>query len=523
MHRILSGLICLVLASLACTLSLEDIPTLTPIPPTFTPQPSLTPTATVPIATSTITPTLAPPTPTFTLAPSTATITLTPFPTSTPLPSIGLAYDQLTSIEVDPILANGLNQSWISFRNINDRAETTDVRTPQSDTGYQTIYLARPETAAQVRVLDIPASVGDNIYWSPTGEYLLYFLREGPGVTANETGLYLVNFNLGVKVRFFEMNTLQPRGIAGHSPQWSPDGSRFLVVLPNEYTTDIFVVAVDGSEFLNVTNSPTYDFWASWSPDGSKIAFVSDRIACPTWLPNTPNTCDTPNAAPPTGGHLHLLDVATRQVTKVNDTWVSGAPQWVDERHIAVTSGSLDPLASTSELWLYDVEAGSSWMVTPQDGALYNAASWSPDVQQVSYQRADNSTSLIIAGRLGGLIEELSDYSFPRYGVSMDWSPDGNFLAIGGTNGQCAYGLIVLNTNYQLINSPSTTLLACDPIYSPDARYLGFMGIRASTSTSDARQDLYVASLNGLSVVNLTRTAQGQIYALGWVGPRLDE
>ena len=519
-RRILLGLMVLLLSSLACTLSAEEIPTLTPIPPTFTPQPSATATATIPPATPTIT---LSPTPTLTLMPPTATVTLTPLPTSTPLPSISLAYDHLTSIEVDPILAGGLNQSWISFRNINDRASTTDFRTPQSDTGYQTIYIVRPETAQQVRVLDIPSSVGDNIYWASTGEYLLYFLREGPGVNANETGLYLANFNLGVKVRFFQMDTLQPRGIAGHQPQWSPDGSRFLMVMPNEYATDIFVVTVDGSELINMTNSPTYDFWASWSPDGTKIAFVSDRTTCPTRIPNAPNTCDSPNATPPTGGYLHLLDVNTRQVTKVNDTWVSGPPEWVDEGHVAVTSGSLDPLASTSELWLYDIEAGSSWMITPQDGALYTGASWSDDVERVIYQRADESTSLIIAGRLGGEIDELTDYNFPRYGVSMDWSPNGNFLAVGGKNGQCAYGLIVLNDNYQLINSPSTTLLACDPGYARDGRYLGFMGIRTSTSTSDARQDLYVASLNGLSVVNLTRTAQGQIYFLGWVGPKSAE
>lgn len=520
MRRILLGVMVLMMSSMACTLTLDDIPTLTPIPPTFTPQPTANATATLPPVTPSTT---ARPTDGPTAIPPTATATLTPMPTSTPLPSISLAYDQLVSIEVDDILLNGLNQSWISFRNINDRGANTDIRTPQSDTGFQTIYISRPETAQQVRVLDIPTSVGDNIYWAPTGEYLLYFLREGPGVDPTETGLYLANFKLGVKVRFFEMNTLQPRGIAGHKPEWSPDGTRFLMVLPNEFATDIFVMNVDGSELINMTASPTYDFWASWSPDGSKIAFVSDRTDCPTWVPNASNTCDSPTATAPTGGYLHLLDINTRQVTKVNDTWVSGPPEWVDERHISVTSGSLDPFASTSELWLYDIEAGSSWIVTAQDGAFYTAPAWRNDVEQVIYQRADTSTSLIIAGRLGGIVEEVTNYTFPRFGVSMDWAPDGNYLAIGGTNGQCAYGLIVLNSNYQLTGTPSTTLLACDPTYSPDARYLGFMGIRASTSTTDARQDLYVASLNGLSVVNLTRTAQGQIHLIGWVGPQGDE
>jgi Tol biopolymer transport system component len=41
--------------------------------------------------------------------------------------------------------------------------------------------------------------------------------------------------------------------------------------------TEIYVMDADGSNQTRLTNSPWVDNWPSWSPDGSKIAFASDR------------------------------------------------------------------------------------------------------------------------------------------------------------------------------------------------------------------------------------------------------
>ena len=35
----------------------------------------------------------------------------------------------------------------------------------------------------------------------------------------------------------------------------------------------IFVMNADGSDQVNLSNSPEHDYYPSWSPDGTKIAF----------------------------------------------------------------------------------------------------------------------------------------------------------------------------------------------------------------------------------------------------------
>jgi len=40
---------------------------------------------------------------------------------------------------------------------------------------------------------------------------------------------------------------------------------------------EIYAMSEDGSEERNFTSSPASDLLPAWSPDGSQIAFVSDR------------------------------------------------------------------------------------------------------------------------------------------------------------------------------------------------------------------------------------------------------
>ena len=47
--------------------------------------------------------------------------------------------------------------------------------------------------------------------------------------------------------------------------------------IPGWFTFEIYVMDADGGNQRRLTNNPASDLSPSWSPDGKRIAFISDR------------------------------------------------------------------------------------------------------------------------------------------------------------------------------------------------------------------------------------------------------
>lgn len=87
----------------------------------------------------------------------------------------------------------------------------------------------------------------------------------------------------------FEIWAMKANGMQQHQvthtggfllfPDYSPDGTKlaFGGRLPGDSNEDIFLVNTDGTGLVRLTTDPGNDRLPAWSPDGSKIVFLSDR------------------------------------------------------------------------------------------------------------------------------------------------------------------------------------------------------------------------------------------------------
>ena len=77
------------------------------------------------------------------------------------------------------------------------------------------------------------------------------------------------------------MDELRISDSRDRSPAWSPDGKKLAFVSERDGDQEIYVLHIDErgpvGEARNVTQHPGRDFAPQWSPDGKRIVFLSDR------------------------------------------------------------------------------------------------------------------------------------------------------------------------------------------------------------------------------------------------------
>src|SRR6185503_1843117 len=157
----------------------------------------------------------------------------------------------------------------------------------------------------------------------------------------NKTGTFEIYSAPIERERIYQLTDAKERSV---SPRWSPDAKQLAHLRDrggNE-RFDIWLVDRDGEKERNLTNEPDVMHRdITWSPDGSRIAYVANAAG--------------------KGFAIHVVDVATGTKRALTDgTFDDALPRWSPDGKRILFSSRRDSVRTNSDLYVVSADGGTA-------------------------------------------------------------------------------------------------------------------------------------------------------------------
>ena len=236
---------------------------------------------------------------------------------------------------------------------------------------------------------------------------------------------------------------------------WSPDGQRVAFYLGTgvedgerfDSTADIYTMATDGTDVRRLTDDPGLDLFPVYSPDGSKIAFTSDRAGTvDVWVMDVNGS-----------NQVRLTAFEDDRLDDYHPTWSPDGAQ------LAFVRGKVPPGAD-GKLWVIDADGSNGHVLL--DAPLVSFPVWSPDGTRIAFDTGDwPEVRVRMLGLSSGAVTDIVAGHLPR------WSPDSTRLLVSLTEGSGGFGIVDLDAPNRLQVLRSTGWAAA---WSPEGQRVLF-------------------------------------------------
>lgn len=260
----------------------------------------------------------------------------------------------------------------------------------------------------------------------------------------------------------------------------------FTVFTPSpNANTDIYLVNDDGSNLRKLTQDYADDTSPIWSPDGRRIAFVSDR-GTPTRIRLFVMNAD--------GSDLHALPEHNDLRPAMNGTIPHGISWSPDSEQLAFACG----WSGNESICVINVDSGDIHSLTGNQARDLSPA-WSPDGRQIAFssgQRQSGSYNIMVMLADGSNLHYLTETAANDRGPV--WSPDGRQIAFVSDRDGNSEVYVIEADGSNPTNLTKSSGDDIEPAWSPDGRQIAFVSDR------DGDPEIFAMDADGNHQRNLT-------------------
>ena len=347
---------------------------------------------------------------------------------------------------------------------------------------------------------------------SPNGQWVAYTVRDTNWDDNNyHTEIWLADVKAG-DLRQLTSNAKK----SSTSPAWSPDGSKLAFATDRDDKRQVYVIDPRGGEAHKLTSAEEGVGGFSWAPDGKSIAYTS-----------TEAKTDADKEREKKFGefdvygegyrmsHLWVFDTAAKKARRLTSgAFTVGSFSWspdgakiaFDHRiNSALTSGA------TADISIVTVADGNVRKLVEQDGADSNPV-WSPDGNRIAFGSSMKkefsflNNGIGVISSTGGAIEYLTT-AFDENPSIVDWNRGGLFFSASQRTWSFLYS-VDPSTKAIKKFSPSDQWIGSGFSLTPDGQWAAFTASDASTLA-----EIYVspvaASLKPRKLTTMTAQTTG--------------
>jgi len=267
--------------------------------------------------------------------------------------------------------------------------------------------------------------------------------------------------------------------IRGGAPAVSPDGSRIAFLSDRDGATDIYVIGTDGKGEVRLTHTPEAESQPGWSADGRLI-----------WFTVFANDSSRIYAIPSGGGDPESIGSVPGRAVRLSP----------DGKRILYWVGTWTAM----KLFVSDLDGSGARQLTDGSGVVWGAR-WSPDGKRIAF--GDNDASRVLQIQVmnadGSGRRQVTRFTAVDGSAQMPaWSPDGAKLAVqSGAKGIPAHVWIVDASSGlpQKLGAHTEPYADEVPAWFPDGKHIAFQSDRSGA------MEIWVMGSDGSAPHQVTR------------------